>query len=179
MDINYVVIPAVLVLVLAIAVSCSLRRIFLLNKSEHSRARKLIDCTILWPFTLISMVVGLSTAFNAIALYWYRHPPPGKMYQVNGYLMRMQCTGQSSPTIVLESGAGNDGLTWAGIQPKLAMHTQVCSHDRAGMGWSDSVPSPRDADHIAAELHELLANAHIERPVILMGHSMGGLFSEQ
>lgn len=131
---------------------------------------------ILWPFTVISIGVGVSTALNAIALYWYRHPPPGKMYQVNGHLMRMLCTGQGSPTVVLESGAGNDGLTWSGIQPNLAMHTQVCSYDRAGMGWSDPLPSPRDADHVAAELHGLLASAHIERPVILMGHSMGGLF---
>lgn len=176
MDINYVVIPAVIVLVLAVAVFFALRRLFLLNKSGHSPARKIIERTILWPFAFIFMAVGLSTAFNAIVLYWYRHPPPGHMYHVNGHLMRMECMGHGSPTLVLESGGGNDGLTWAGIQPKLATHTQVCSYDRAGMGWSDPLPRPRDADHIAAELHGLLASAHIERPVILMGHSLGGLF---
>jgi len=77
---------------------------------------------------------------------------------------------------VLDAGGGNDGLTWAGIQPKLALHTQVCSYDRAGMGWSDSGPYPRDADHVATELHGLLASAHIHTPVVLMGHSLGGLF---
>ncbi len=76
-------------------------------------------------------------------------------------------------TIVLEAGGGKDGLTWAGIQPKLALHTQVCSYDRAGLGWSDPGPSPRDADHVATELHGLLASAHIHGPVVLMGHSMG------
>jgi pimeloyl-ACP methyl ester carboxylesterase len=84
--------------------------------------------------------------------------------------------GQGSPTIVLEAGGGKDGLTWAGIQPHLALDTQVCSYDRAGMGWSDPGLSPRDADHVAAELHRLLAAAHIRTPVVLMGHSMGGLF---
>jgi pimeloyl-ACP methyl ester carboxylesterase len=44
------------------------------------------------------------------------------------------------------------------------------------MGWSDPGPSPRDADHVAAELHGLLAAAHVDTPVVLMGHSMGGLF---
>jgi hypothetical protein len=28
----------------------------------------------------------------------------------------------------------------------------VCLYDRAGMGWSDPRPQPRDADHVAAEL---------------------------
>jgi len=176
MDINYVVIPAIIVLGLAMGVSWSLRRIVLLKRSGHSTIRKLIERMLLWAFTAAFGAVGLSTAFNAIALYWYRHPPPGKMYQVDGHLMRLECTGQGSPAIVLEAGGGNDGLTWAGIQPKLAMHTQVCSYDRAGLGWSDPLPRPRDADHVAVELHGLLASAHIGLPVILMGHSMGGLF---
>lgn len=176
MDTNYVVIPAALVLVLGAAVLCTLRRLLPINKSGRSPTRELIERTILWPLTLIFMAVGLSTAFNAIALYWYRHPPPGNIYQVNGHPMRLECMGQGSPTLVLESGAGNDGLTWTGIQPKLAMHAQVCSYDRAGLGWSDPLTRPRDADHIAAELHGLLASAHVKRPVILMGHSMGGLF---
>jgi len=176
MDINYIVIPAVLVLVMCVAVFCALGRIFLLNQSGHSPVRKWIERAILWPFALICTGLALSTAFNAVALYWYRHPPPGEMYQVNGHLMRMQCMGNGSPTLVLEAGSGNGGLTWAGIQPKLATHTRVCSYDRAGLGWSDPLPGPRDADHIAAELHGLLASAGVERPVILMGHSMGGLF---
>jgi hypothetical protein len=90
------------------------------------------------------------------------------MYRVNGRLMRLQCMGEGSPTIVLDAGARNDGLTWAGIQPKLALHSQVCSYDRAGMGWSDPGSHPRDGDHVATELHGLLAAAHIPLPVVLM-----------
>jgi pimeloyl-ACP methyl ester carboxylesterase len=44
------------------------------------------------------------------------------------------------------------------------------------MGWSDPGLSLRDADHIATELHGLLVAAHIHVPVVLVGHSMGGLF---
>lgn len=44
------------------------------------------------------------------------------------------------------------------------------------MGWSDPGPSPRDADHVATELHGLLVAAHIHTPLVLMGHSIGGLF---
>jgi pimeloyl-ACP methyl ester carboxylesterase len=71
---------------------------------------------------------------------------------------------------------GNDGLIWGGVQPVLAKTTRVCSYDRAGFGWSDALPSPRDADHIAAELHGLLAAAKIGGPIVLVGHSIAGMY---
>jgi pimeloyl-ACP methyl ester carboxylesterase len=80
------------------------------------------------------------------------------------------------PTIVLDAGLGNDGLIWGGVQPVLAKTTRVCSYDRAGFGWSDALPPPRDADHIATELHGLLAAARIDGPIVLMGHSIAGMY---
>lgn len=44
------------------------------------------------------------------------------------------------------------------------------------MGWSEALPPPRDADHIAAVLHGLLTTAQIDGPIVLMGHSTGGLY---
>jgi hypothetical protein len=183
MDFNYIVVPAIEVLALALVSCGALRRIITLQRGEHSRARRLKEGIILWPVAFCCVAVAALAAFNAIALYHYRHPPPGNMYKVNGRLMRLQCMGQGSPTILLDAGGGNDGLTWAGIQPKLAnlsgvvrLQTQVCSYDRAGMGWSDRGPKPRDADHVATELHGLLVSAPIQTPLVLMGHSIGGLF---
>jgi pimeloyl-ACP methyl ester carboxylesterase len=90
--------------------------------------------------------------------------------------MRIDCTGSGSPTLVLDSGLGNDGLVWGGVQPVLAQTTRVCSYDRAGMGWSEMVPPPRDADHIADQLHGLLAAAGVNGPIVLMGHSIAGIY---
>ena len=90
--------------------------------------------------------------------------------------MHIICTGIGSPTIVLEAGLGNDALTWGGVQPVLSSTTRVCSYDRAGFGWSDALPAPRDADHVAAELHELLLQAKVTGPIVLMGHSMAGVY---
>src|SRR6202035_355838 len=67
-------------------------------------------------------------------------------------------------------------LIWGGVQPVLAKTTRVCSYDRAGFGWSDALPPPRDADHIAAELHGLLAAAKVDGPIVLMGHSIAGMY---
>jgi Alpha/beta hydrolase family len=72
-------------------------------------------------------------------------------------------------------GLGNDSLIWANVQPELSKTTRVCSYDRAGFGWSEPRPDPRDADRIVQELHGLLTEAGITGPIVLMGHSISGL----
>jgi pimeloyl-ACP methyl ester carboxylesterase len=66
-------------------------------------------------------------------------------------------------------------LTWQQIQPLLAKSTRVVSYDRPGLGWSDAGPEPRTATRIVDELHDLLAEAKIPPPYVLVGHSFGGL----
>ena len=123
-----------------------------------------------------TLVLVGSSGFNLAALYRFRQSPPGQMFLVDGHAMRIDCSGSGSPTIMLDAGLGNDGLIWGRVQPALAKTTRVCSYDRAGFGWSDTLPSPRDADHVATELHGLLAAAHITGPVVLMGHSIAGIY---
>ncbi len=126
---------------------------------------------------LLFVTAAGSTIFNAAALRYYRsiYPAPGTIYRVNGHDMHLYCTGEGSPTIVLDAGMGNDSLAWAKVQPELSKTTRVCSYDRAGMGWSTPGPDPRDADNIASELHALLQQAGVSGPIVLMGHSMGGI----
>jgi len=66
-------------------------------------------------------------------------------------------------------------LDWSRVQPEVAGVTQVCSYDRAGMGWSDAGPRPRTGSRIASELRALLRGAHVPGPYVLVGHSSGGL----
>ena len=102
--------------------------------------------------------------------------PPGAFYRVNGYRMHMVCTGAGSPTLLLEAGIGDDFLSWRRVQPELSKVTRVCSYDRAGYGWSDARKEARDTGHVVAELHDLVEQAGIGGPIVLMGHSAGGLF---
>jgi pimeloyl-ACP methyl ester carboxylesterase len=156
----------------------SVRCIFSLSTKSYRTWRKVTERIILSLVVLLAAAVTGSSAFNAIALYRFRalNPPPGAFYTVNGHKMRMNCTGSGSPTIVLEAGGGNDALIWGGVQPVLSKTTRVCSYDRAGYGWSDVLPAPRDADHVAAELHGLLSAAKIDGPIVLMGHSIAGMY---
>lgn len=54
--------------------------------------------------------------------------------------------------------------------------TQVCSYDRAGYGWSDVGPSPRTSSQISSDLHLLLQKAGVQTALVLVGHSLGGLY---
>jgi pimeloyl-ACP methyl ester carboxylesterase len=110
----------------------------------------------------------------ATAIDQRTYPAPGQLVDVGGYRLHINCVGTGSPTVVLESGMFASSSMWAWVQPELAQHTRVCAYDRAGMGWSDSGPAPRDARNIAAELHTLLVAAHEAEPYVLVGHSLGG-----
>ncbi len=103
-----------------------------------------------------------------------RYPAPGELYDVGGYRLHLNCLGQGSPTVVLESGLGRDSLDWSWVQPSLAQRTRVCSYDRAGSGWSDPGPLPRDSRSIAKELRTLIDRSGLEGPLLLVGHSAGG-----
>jgi pimeloyl-ACP methyl ester carboxylesterase len=90
--------------------------------------------------------------------------------------MHIMCQGNAGgPTVILEAGQGNASSMWAWVQPEVAKTARVCVYDRAGIAWSDDSPEPRDAEHMAGELHTLLANANIAGPYVLVAHSFGGL----
>ncbi len=99
---------------------------------------------------------------------------PGQLVDVGGYRIHIYCVGGGSPTVVLDSGLSDSSLSWYRVQPEIARFTRVCAYDRAGLGWSDPSPKPRNSMVFAEELHTLLHNAGIPAPYVLVGHSMGG-----
>jgi pimeloyl-ACP methyl ester carboxylesterase len=103
------------------------------------------------------------------------YPPPGQPVDIGGYRLHINCTGKGSPTVIIEAGLGDWSTSWGGtVQPEVSKTTRVCTYDRAGMGWSEPGPLPRDAAHFAKELHTLLQNAKIPGPYVMVGHSLGG-----
>ncbi len=176
MEFHYLVVPAMFVLLGLSITWFSMCCVLSPRTKSLGSLRKIVEGVLLSLAAIVCLGLVASSGFNAIAFVAFRYAPPGSFYHVNGRRMRLECTGRGSPTIVLESGLGNDGLIWGGVQPILARTTRVCSYDRAGYGWSDAVPPPRDADHIAEQLHGLLAAAQVEGPIVLMGHSIGGIY---
>jgi pimeloyl-ACP methyl ester carboxylesterase len=106
------------------------------------------------------------------------YPPPGEMVDVGGYNLHINCVGQGSPTVILDAGSGGFSAHWVRVQREVSGSTRVCAYDRAGMGWSEMGPDPRDAKQITGELHTLLSKAGIEGPYVLVGHSFGGMYMQ-
>src|SRR5580692_9072071 len=89
-------------------------------------------------------------------------PPPGKLVDVGGWRLHLNCSGDVKPpavTVILEAGAGDFSVEWSLVQPEVAKFARVCSYDRAGDGWSDLGPGPRTMHQIVYELRTLLDRA--------------------
>ena len=102
----------------------------------------------------------------------------GQLIDVGGHRLYLYCTGSGSPTVVLQSGAGESSAYWGWIAPAVARDTRVCVYDRAGRGFSEPAPSPQDGIGVATDLHTLLDRAHVAGPYVLVGHSSGGPYVE-
>jgi len=127
-------------------------------------------------FLVIIMAAGAIYQAAASASDLKKYPPPGQLYDVGGHKLHLYCTGEGSPTVILEAGAASPALAWYLVQEKVAGFTRVCSYDRAGFGWSDPGSGPLSSEQVAANLHNLLETAQVSGPYILVGHSAGGVY---
>jgi len=122
-----------------------------------------------------AVIAGLGYQALGVRRDRKRFPPPGKCVPLENRHLHIVDMGEGSPAVLLESGLMSTVLTWQGIQRELAKSTRVVSYDRAGLGWSDPGPEPRNAARIVDELHSLLVHARIAPPYVVVGHSFGGL----
>jgi pimeloyl-ACP methyl ester carboxylesterase len=131
--------------------------------------------------TVVLSLFFLSLSVTAVAQRKPNAPPPyaapGRLVDVGGYRLHLNCTGNISPTVVLIAGAGDFSFDWGLVQPLVASFARVCSYDRAGFAWSDPGPTPHTMRQEAYELHALLRAAGIKGPYVLVGHSIGGLIA--
>src|SRR5215210_6971434 len=154
------------------------------QESQGARPRRGLGSWIrrglVWTVAGLLTLAVIGAIYQAVAtqIDQRTYSPPGEMVDVNGHLMHINCVGEGGPTVILE--AANFGMSahWVRVQQQLAKSTRVCAYDRAGMGWSESGPEPRDARQISSELHTLLGGADTEGPYVLVGHSYGGLYAQ-
>ena len=98
---------------------------------------------------------------------------------IGGYHLHLNCSGEGVATVIMDSGAGGNSLSWNLVQPEIAKFTRVCTYDRAGLGWSDPGPLPRTSRQFVKELHALLVTSGIKGPYVLVGHSLGGAYVQR
>lgn len=105
-------------------------------------------------------------------------PPPGKLVDIGGRHIQLDCRGSGSPTVVFQSGHDWVGsLSWSAVHDEIAKTTRACAYSRAGIMWSDPNEAPQLAKSIAEDLHAALKNANEKGPLVLVGHSAGGPYN--
>ncbi len=100
-----------------------------------------------------------------------------QLVDAGGHRLEMVLVGAGSPAVVFDAGMIGGMQNWAPVRDSVAQHAQTVIFERAGFGHSEIGPSPRTASQLSRELHTALGNAGIEFPIVLVGHSAGGMFS--
>lgn len=146
--------------------------------NRMGRFRRVLASTAKWGGLGFVTLLTLGATYQAVATASdrSRFPAPGRLVEVDGARMHIDCVGRGQPTVILDAGNGGLVSTWAWIQPELAGHTRVCAYDRAGLGWSEPTGSPRNAVTIAHELKALLDAADESGPYVHVGHSLAGIY---
>lgn len=99
--------------------------------------------------------------------------------RVSGRTLSGHCRGaqKDAPAVVLDVGLGADHNQLAVLEHDLAERTVVCAYDRAGVGGSDApAETPRPVSDVVADLDAFIAAAKLKAPLMLVGHSAGGVF---
>ena len=100
---------------------------------------------------------------------------PGLVVDVDGNRgLFVRCTGEGSPTIVMEGGDEDTSSSYAFAEKRLARETRTCVYDRANLGASDPAKGPLQLDDYVADLEALFKAAEIPGPYVLVGTSGGG-----
>ena len=124
---------------------------------------------------VIAPIVGVAYEMSGRRQAAQDYPPPGKLVDVGGRMIQLDCRGTGSPTVVFESGLDMSGsLSWSMVHDEIAKSTRACAYSRAGIMWSDPTDAHQNGKSIAEDLHATLSKAGEQGPFVLVGHSLGG-----
>jgi pimeloyl-ACP methyl ester carboxylesterase len=101
----------------------------------------------------------------------------GEMIDIGGRKFRVVRKGPAGagPLVLFEAGSFGTAADWAVVQEGLSGQVRSFAYDRAGLGFSDPGPKPRDSRAVASDLRKLLAASGERPPFILVGHSMAAV----
>jgi len=124
----------------------------------------------MWIAALAAVVVaGIVTQAVCVRRDGRRFPPPGRL--IGG--LHVRGIGSRGPAVVFEAGIAATCLNWSRVQAELSTRAQTFSYDRAGLGWSPPAHGERSLRRLTDDLHRLIHNLDLTRPVVLTGHSFG------
>lgn len=120
--------------------------------------------------TLITVVLAAAAAAAEPA-------PWGKLVNIGGHMVHLRCDGAGRQMVLLLPGTPRFSLHFALVMPKVAAFARVCTYDRAGDAWSEPIDGQPTAQIFVDELHRVATHLAPERPLVLVGHSVGGVLA--
>ena len=93
---------------------------------------------------------------------------------VAGRRFQTRCVGAGDPAVILVSGASTPQTTWHEVHGKVGAKTRICSYDRLGVGDSGPPPPVQTLEQLAADLDGVIDALALPRPLVVVGHSLGG-----
>lgn len=98
------------------------------------------------------------------------------MVQVGAHRIEANIFGGGSPAVVVEPALGGDARAWQSFAEELGEDTTVVTYNRVPYGASSPAADKREPSDVARDLHGMLAALGIGAPLVLVGHSIGGIF---
>ncbi|WP_082665697.1 alpha/beta fold hydrolase [Exiguobacterium chiriqhucha] len=92
--------------------------------------------------------------------------------------LEVNLKGEHGTPIVIMTGMGCSFEEWHEVTEKLSAMNRVILYHRPGIGRSEQSQGERNTEATVRDLKELLHILRIDEPVILLGHSYGGLCAQ-
>jgi pimeloyl-ACP methyl ester carboxylesterase len=99
-----------------------------------------------------------------------------RVVSVGRHRLSATVLGDGGPAVVIEPSFGGCAEDWAQIAETLSADTTVVLYDRAPYGASGPARDARTPAGIAADLDGLLRELAVTGPLVLVGHSAGGIY---
>lgn len=126
----------------------------------------------------LTLLVGTAYEWNGRRVAARDFPAPGRLVDIGGRRIQLDCRGTGSPTVVFESGLDMGGsLSWSAVHDSIARTARACAYSRAGIMWSDPHDGPQSAKTVAEDLHATLRAAGERPPFVMVAHSLGGPYA--
>jgi pimeloyl-ACP methyl ester carboxylesterase len=81
-------------------------------------------------------------------------------------------------TVVFEAGSRGTIDKWGKVLEGASREATVFAYNRPGYGNSDVAMTPRDGQTVVEELRQVLRQKGLKPPYVLVGHSLGGLYTQ-
>ncbi|MDZ5471684.1 alpha/beta hydrolase [Bacillus sp. 31A1R] len=105
------------------------------------------------------------------------YPAPGELVNVGENTIHLQIKGNGEQIVVLEAASGAGVIDWFDLPEQLSKNATVVTYDRAGYGWSGESKTDRTAENIVEDLRSALKEKGLEGPYVLVGSSIGGMYT--